>query len=218
MIDVYDKNAETKSPKRALLLHKMSLISEVVLIGGFIAYIYVALLHFTNPIYGYFWEHEFKALFPLYIPFIDEKSVQGFTILMSIQTIEALTAAVGSGCTDFPFMIAIFNIWIFIAFFKDDTNELNLILRDERADMTLATTQLQNIFKSYNEIWANVFVYTKLTTSLIRLISMQFRAIDNINTAFFLNNFVVILCAAIATAVELFTCLKVFHQFLHFKS
>lgn len=81
-----------------------------------------------------------------------------FPILMSIQTIEALTAAVGSGCTDFPFMIAIFNIWIFIAFFKDDTNELNLILRDERADMTLATTQLQNIFKSYNEIWAYYWI------------------------------------------------------------
>ena len=42
------------------------------------------------------------------------------------------------------------------------------------------------------------------------VVEIQFnRLIDDINTVFFMNNFVLIFCAAVATAVEIFTCLKV---------
>lgn len=140
----------------------MSWVSEVILVGGFIAYILVAVLHLINPIYGYFWQHELKALFPLYIPFIDEKSVSGFTILISIQTMQALGAAVGSGCTDFPFMIIVINIWIFITYFKDDTNDLNAILRKKKVNMALATNKLRHIFKLYNDIWMYVLLCSSI--------------------------------------------------------
>lgn len=164
MIGFYEKFGSTKSPKRALLLRKMSWVSEVILIGGFSAYILVATLHFINPIYGYFWKHEFKALFPLYVPFVDETSAEGFTLLISIQTIEGFVTAVCSGCTEFPFMIAVINIWILIVVFKDNTNELNVILREKRVDMKLATSELHNIFELYNDIWTYVsFVHTILT-------------------------------------------------------
>lgn len=100
---IYEDNADTKSHDRKLLLQKMSWLSELILIGGTIAYMLVAILHYINPIYGYFWKHEFKALFPLYIAFIDEKSAFGFISLLTIQSIEVFAALMSSACADFLF-------------------------------------------------------------------------------------------------------------------
>lgn len=131
----------------------MSWLSEMILIGGLTAYISCATIHFINPIHGYFWQHEFKALVPLYIPFVDESTVVGFTILLSIQTIEAFFAALTSGAADFPFMITVINVWIFSAIFHDHVNELNGILHEKKVDMPMARATLQSITEMYCDIW-----------------------------------------------------------------
>lgn len=130
IIDIYAENAKTTSPKRALLMLNMSWISEIILIIGLMAIMLVAMLHFIEPIYGYFWQHQFKALFPLYIPFVDEKTEVGFVILISIQSIEIFAAAVAGASVDLPFMISVINVWIFYTIFEDNTNEWNAILRE----------------------------------------------------------------------------------------
>lgn len=152
IIDIYEVNAKTQSSKRALLLHKMSLISEMMLIAGVIAYMCAIMLHFINPIYAYFWRHEFQALLPLYIPFIDEKTTNGFILLTSIQTVEMCIAIIATACGDFPFMILVVNVFIFSTIFKDHVNELNAILRKKEVDLPLAKAKLQNIFELYTDI------------------------------------------------------------------
>lgn len=153
IIDVYEANAGTKLPKRALLLHNMSWLSEVILIGGYLFYMFVGILHLINPIYAYFWQHEFKPLMPLYIPFIDVKSSVGFVILISIQTLEVFAAVMATGCADFPFMILVLNVRIFTTIFEDSANELNVMLHERKVDMLKVKAQLKHISKMYGDIW-----------------------------------------------------------------
>lgn len=150
-IVLYEANIGTKSRERALLLRNMSWLSEVILIGGTIAYMNCIALHFINPIYGYFWHHEYKPLFPLYVPFVDEQTAIGFGILMAIQSIEIFGAMISSGCADFHFMITVVNIWIITSIFHDDVHELSKLLRRKKVD--LARAMSRNIFKMYYDIW-----------------------------------------------------------------
>lgn len=156
IIAFYEANADTKSRKRALLLKKMSWLSEVILVGGLIGYMHCAILHLINPIYGYFWQHEFKPLFPLYIPFVDEQTTAGFIILILIQTMEISLALGTSAGADFHFMITVINVWIFSSSFKENFYALNGILREESVDMPLAKTKLRNIYEMYYDIWTYV--------------------------------------------------------------
>lgn len=152
-IAIYEVNADTKSHKRAILLQNMSLFSEMILIGGFMFYMYVGALHLINPIYQYFWQHEFRPLTPLYIPFVDEKTTVGYAILITMQFIQVSASVVCSSSFDFPFMILILNIWIFTTIFEDSVNELNGILRGDVVDMSLAKKKLENLFEMYKDIW-----------------------------------------------------------------
>lgn len=153
IVAIYEVNADTELRKRALLLEKMSRISEMTLIGGSIVYTIGGVLHIINPIYGYYWQHKFKPLIPLYVPFVDETAADGFAILLTIQTIEIIVATMASICADFPFMIVIMNVWIFSTIFEDNVNELNEIFRAKKVDMPLAKTKLKGIFEMYYDNW-----------------------------------------------------------------
>lgn len=153
IVNVYEANADTKSRKRALLLEKVSWLSELILICGFTLYLCCAVLHLIKPIYGYFWQHEFKALMPLYIPFVDEETSVGFAILISVQTIEIFIAAVATGCAGFPFIIGVINIRIFSTIFHDKVNDFNRFLRKKKKDTPMARAKLQDICEMYYDIW-----------------------------------------------------------------
>lgn len=220
IIDVYDANADTKLPERASLLEKVSWLSELILICGLALYSFCAALHLINPIYGYFWQHEFRALFPLYIPFVDEKMPVGFATLISIQTIEISIAAIATGCADFPFMIAVINTGIFSTIFHDKVSELSGILRAKKQNLPLARAELQSICAMYYDIWMCVimlghvsfvscWMWTLIAICLFLCNLNSNRFIDDMNTVSFLCIFITIFCAAVATAVELFVCLKV---------
>lgn len=154
IVDVYEANVKTKSRKRALFLKNVSLISEIALIGGVILYMGCVILHLIVPIYAYYWQNKSQPLFPLYIPFIDEKTVDGFILLTSIQTIEISLAAVCCACTDVLFLLLIINVPIFTFIFEENVNELTQLLQKKKVqNMPLAKAKLQNIFVMYNEIW-----------------------------------------------------------------
>lgn len=154
IVGVYEANAKTTSRKRALLMQKMSLISRTIFIGGAIAYIFCIILHFLNPIYGYFWQNEFKALFPLYIAFIDENSVGGFIILVSIQTVQLIISIAAFTAVDYSFMTIAANCWIYSSIFEDNANELNEVLQNEKAvDSSTSNIKLRKMVEAYYDIW-----------------------------------------------------------------
>lgn len=153
IIDVYAANVKTKLPKRALLLEKISLFSEMIVIGGTIVYVSCAVFHLMIPIYAYFWQHELKPLMPLYIPFVDEKTAIGFSILLSIHIAQAFAMTASTACVDLSFMIVALNIRIFGTIFDDNVNELNELLRMEKVDMPLAAKKFRSIFEIYYDNW-----------------------------------------------------------------
>lgn len=154
IVDVYEQNANTKSRGRAMVLQEMSLISESTLIRGTIAYMLVGMLHFINPIYGYFWQAELKPLVPLYIPFVDEKTALGFISLLLIQSFQLFVGLVSSACADFPFLIVAMNIWAFSTIFAEYVIDLNDVIEHaENANMPLIKTKLQRIIEMHNDNW-----------------------------------------------------------------
>lgn len=137
-----------------MLMQNISMVSEILFIGGLIVYMFFASLHFINPIYIYFWHGEFEPLIPLYIPFVNETTASGFTILISIQTVEVFSAALASASVDFPYMLGVINVWIFSSVFEETVSELNGDLRAEEVDMPLVKAKLRNIFIMYYDFWS----------------------------------------------------------------
>lgn len=153
VVNVYTVNSTTASRKRAKLLQKVSIISEVASIGGSIMYISGGMLHFISPFFAYYLHGELKVAMPMYLPFIDETTKRGFTILLIIHFVEIVFASVATTCVDFSFLVIIANIPIFSTIFADNVRELSEILREKKRNLATAKAILRNIFLMHNELW-----------------------------------------------------------------
>lgn len=152
VVDVYTVNSMTTSRKRALLLQKVSKISEIAIIGGLMLYISSGMLHFINPFFAYYLHNELKVAMPMYLPFIDETTKRGFIILLIIHFVEIIFATVATTCVDFSFLVIIANIPIFSTIFADNVNELSKILREKKTNLSIVKAKLRNIFLLYNDL------------------------------------------------------------------
>lgn len=153
IVNIYEANINTASRKRAILLRNISIISNRIMIGGLTGSTFVAIVHYINPIYMYYWQNEYSTLFPLYIPFIDEKTAHGFVVLMIIQTVEVFCASIASASVDIMFAMIVVNILIFANIFVDYVNELNGNLRKDEMIVSFAKIKLKNVIDAYNDIW-----------------------------------------------------------------
>lgn len=153
IIYVYEINAKTESTKRAMLLHKVSIIGEIVFACGSIAYISIAILGILYSFVGYFWQHELRPMLIIYLPYIDEKTVNGFAILMAIQSVEIFFAFAASASADFSYMLVIINVYAFTSIFEENVCELSEILHEKKVDMPLVKAKFRNICDMYYDIW-----------------------------------------------------------------
>lgn len=153
VVNVYTVNSKTASRKRALLLQKVSIISEIALVGGLIIYVSGGMLHFIDPFFAYYLHDELKVAMPMYLPFIDETTERGFALLLTIHFVEIVFASVATTCVDFAFLVIIANIPIFSTIFADSVKELSEILREKNRKLTIAKAILRNIILMHNELW-----------------------------------------------------------------
>lgn len=112
----------------------------------------------------------------------------------------------------------VINLWIFSTIFHDNVTEwtLNRTLHKKKSYLPFARRNLHHIYEVYYDIWVWVkwfclqhILCKSISISMFRCTFNWNRLIDNMDTVSFVCVFVVILCAAVAAAVELFICLKV---------
>lgn len=153
IVAIYAANSKTTSRKRSKLLHLFSIITEVIIKGGFALYCLAGLFYTINPIYSYFFKHELIPLIPVYVAFIDETTKNGFISMGIVHLIFMVLTVAGSACTDFMFVMIIANMPVLSAIFVGNIQELNEILREETVNVPLAKAKLKNILLMHKEIW-----------------------------------------------------------------
>lgn len=155
IINVYAVNAKTLSRKRFKLLQMLSKITELFLKFGIIGGSCCGMFFIVNPFITYVWLNEMKPMIPIYMPFIDENTMDGFLLLTLIQTVFIVTGVIGTVSVDFLIFMIVLNVPIFSNIFSDNVTELNAILSgdDDEDKQTLIKMKLRNLFFMYDEIW-----------------------------------------------------------------
>lgn len=155
IIDVYTVNSIGAPHKRFKLLQLFSTITELLLKFGFSASCLCGLVFILNPIFTYVLLNQMKPMLPVYMPFIDENTLNGFIQLTLIQTIFIVAAVIGTSSADFMVVMIVLNIPIFPLIFSDNVHELNGILHaknNSNDKPVLIKAKLRNLFFMFGEI------------------------------------------------------------------
>lgn len=155
-VDVYEANSNNVSSKRAILAHQLSTICEWIFKCGLALYACAGMFYLVNPLYSYFWLNEIVPVMPIFMPFIDENTQTGFVQLTIIHLVFITTSVIGSGASDFMFILLIFNMIFLARILTDNANELNAILRKDKVDRRVAKAKLVNILLMHREIFEYV--------------------------------------------------------------
>lgn len=83
---------------------------------------------FLYPLGMYFMENERVPLVPVFLPFIDENTSVGYTILCSIHLIAFVAGTMGTLCCDFIIAACILNTLVFARIISLEMNEINIDL------------------------------------------------------------------------------------------
>lgn len=156
IIDIYEVNSKNASTKRAKLIQKYAIITELVLKGGFVLYCLGGGIYLLNPFYSYFWQNRVIPLLPVYMPFVDENTKTGFITLSALHISLIILTILGSACVDFMFIMLIVNMPVLSTICGDNVRELNDILNGKKVNLTLANAKLKNIFLIHSEIFEYV--------------------------------------------------------------
>lgn len=150
---IYAMNSKTDNRSRLLLIKKFSLITEIVLKGGFAVYCCAGGFYFLNPFYSYYFKDELIPLVPVYMWFINEDTTVGFIVLAGVHILFIILAVMATACTDFMFVMIMVNMPVLSNIFSDNVHELNEILRSERIDELAVKARVRNILLMHREVW-----------------------------------------------------------------
>lgn len=153
IIEIYAANSNSASRKRLLLLQRFAFITEVVFKGGCFIYYIAGLFYLIAPAYAYYTRNELLPMFPLFLPFIDEKTNTGFAILTGIHMVLMLIAATASSATDFLFFTIIVNFPVLSTILKYNTEELSSVLGEEEVNIPLVKAKFKNILLLHRDVY-----------------------------------------------------------------
>lgn len=153
IVGIFAENARTTLLKRLILMQKYSFFTELVLKLGLLAYALAGVVYLFTPIYFYYFNREIIPIIPLFFLFIDENTTVGYMVLTSIHVVFIILAVISSACTDFMFAMIIVNAPELSNIFRDNVEELNDILKEEKVNNVLAKAKLRNILLMHREIW-----------------------------------------------------------------
>ena len=105
------------------------------------------------PIYAFLFEHKRELMFGIRMPFVDHKTLKGYTSIMSMQLIFEIYAVMGIACNDTISMMLFFHIIAFNGLLRVDLHEFGEFLReDDPNERHKVKEKLNNIVSSHQEI------------------------------------------------------------------
>lgn len=156
-IDIFEANSKNVSSNRVILAQQFATLTEWIFKGGSTVYLLAGMSYFLNPLYSYFWLNEIVPILPVYMPFIDENTMEGFIGLTLMHLSLLVLAVAASAGVDFMFISLIFNMLFFARIFTDNVDELNDTLREDQVDRIQAKAKLTNILLIHREFIEYVY-------------------------------------------------------------
>lgn len=150
--NLYKAQIGSESIERAEYFRKFAFFTEILFIAIVAGYYVCSLLFFTYPIYMYLVKGEIVPVFPIYLPFCDENTTIGFTIL-TILHISLITIPVG-GIAAVEFFIAVImtSSLMFSKLIAFDAQQLNIELGTKKPKKLAIKSRLRNILLMHKEM------------------------------------------------------------------
>lgn len=193
LVDIFRVNGNVTAHNRQEILDRYLIFTEYLFKVGINFYFLASFGYFIYPIYKYKKYNEIIPILPCYLPFVDENTSTGFTILTTYHLNVIILGALGTACSDFSFTMVIVNVPVLGKIFGDNIIDLNDISKQTKPNLLMQKTRLLNIFLQHREIteWVRAFEFCKLIFFCFSNIDSNYywygRFIDILDTTFFKN-------------------------------
>lgn len=151
LVDIYKVNSKVTAHNRQEMLERYLTFTEYLFKIGLFLYIMATSGYFIYPFYRYVKFNEIIPIIPMFLPFVNEDSTIGFSILTFFHLNAILYGLLGCACSDFSFTMIIVNVPIFSNIIGDNITELNEMLKQKRPDPVLIKAKLRNILLQHQE-------------------------------------------------------------------
>lgn len=149
---IYKVNAATNCPRKASLLNRFALYTEIVFYGSVLLYILSGIGYLLYPIYMYVVEGEIVVMIPTYMPGINEETPSGFIVLTCLHLILLIASVIGAAACDIMFTMLIANTPIMANLIKVEVEQLNDALTSEKVDKLLVKFRFRNMLFMHREM------------------------------------------------------------------
>lgn len=150
--DLYKTHITTESPERREYFRKFAFFLEILFKALVVVYISISVMFFLYPIFGYVIQNELVTFFPLYFPFVDEKSIPGYTFLIVLQGLTIILAVIGFFAFDYSLTVAIISTMIFGKLISTDLKQMDRDLQENDAALT-ARSRFRNVLLMHKEVF-----------------------------------------------------------------
>lgn len=149
---LFEKHISSKSRERLLLFEHFAFYSDLIFKVGLVMYGGSSFMFFISPIYAYIFENRLEPLILLYVPGLDEKTMTGYFVLISIQFFVMVMASVGMGSCDVFYALILSNIPIMARLIEDEVHTLNKALEQHPYKNRVWFFQFRNIVMMHQEM------------------------------------------------------------------
>lgn len=160
LVDIYKANKDHRSQRRLKMLDFFVTITEYVFIAGISIYTLTLVAYFFTPLVIYILEHKLVKMLPISLPFLDDQTAIGYTIMTIFQTSGLLGSYFGIGSNDFVFTMIIMNVHVLANIFSDSVTALNDGLKEKHPNRIAVKAHFLNTLLLNNEIAEWVFTLT----------------------------------------------------------
>lgn len=128
---LFKLHLKTKSENRRQLFEKFAIYNYYIIVGGLALYSASLFLFVPYPLYLFIFKGGRDPIVSLFIPGVDEKTMDGYLISICFQLICALFATFGLVCVDSFYAVLLINVPIQSRLIEIECLELNKLLKED---------------------------------------------------------------------------------------
>lgn len=117
-----------------------------------VSFVLTNIIFLFYSVYMCFALDEFVPIFPIFVPYIDEKTSLGFAILCIYHITCLIVAVMGFSGQEFFTTIIIISSLIFSKLISLDLKQINMDLQEDGAEMLQVKGRLRNVFLMHQNV------------------------------------------------------------------
>lgn len=148
----FEVHIKSKVPDRLEYFRKFALFTEFLFILEFILYCCAVIIFFLFPFYMYFFQSKLIPIIPIFIPFLDENTIIGYTILVIIQTYFVISALLGLLSYDYFNSVLFTSSLMYAKLIRWEMDAIHIEMQDN-ATKWRVNGRLRNLLQMHQEIF-----------------------------------------------------------------